>query len=113
MFEDLAVDDERLLPQHGGVEGPAVAEAIAFRPAHQAHDLGRGRVGLQDESEVHARTSKFVSVRVVSGLQPRYWQVERGTNVPWPARPVYVPRSTTTSPRDMTVSTRPVTVLPS
>jgi hypothetical protein len=55
--EDLTVDHERLLPQHRGVEGPAVAEAVAFGALHQADDARGRRVGLQDESEVHGRRS--------------------------------------------------------
>ncbi|ALM37415.1 hypothetical protein SFR_0800 [Streptomyces sp. FR-008] len=46
MLQDAAVDDERLLPEHGRVEGPAVAEAVPFGAAHQPDHGRRGGIGL-------------------------------------------------------------------
>src|SRR5260370_23580927 len=52
--QDLRVDDERLLPQHVRVEGPAVPETLILGCAHPVDHGPRRRIGLQDHPEIHA-----------------------------------------------------------
>ena len=51
--EDRRVDDVRLLPEQVGVEGPDVVEAVLLGLLGQADGAPGGRVGLQDDTEVH------------------------------------------------------------
>ena len=54
-MQDPAVDHERLLPQQVGVERPGVREAEPLGQHGELDDPRRGRVGLQDDAEVHHR----------------------------------------------------------
>ena len=71
-----AVDDERLLPQHGRVEGPAVAEAVALGAPHQADDVREAGGSV-------CRTSpkSMAAVSPELGSDCRYWQVARAGRV--------------------------------
>ena len=110
--QDAAVDDERLLPQHGGVEGPAVAEAVALGAAHEADErrsrAGRSAGRVRSPSlalQFRLRRSSCVS----SGTgRCRAARSARGRRGRCTSR-----RSMTVSPRESTVSTRPVIRLPS
>ena len=55
--EDLRVDDEGLLPEHGRVEGPDVLEAEPLRQLRQPDHISGRRVCLQHHAEVQTRYS--------------------------------------------------------
>ncbi len=78
--EDLAVDDERLLPQQVGVERPHVAEAVAARPgAASSTTRHAGRVGLQDDTELSTAPSSVVSGRWREAEVDRDWSPGRAS----------------------------------
>ena len=80
------------------VEGPHVAEPVLLG------QLGELRPCARPGGLVCRTTPKSM---VCLLPQMRYWLRPRLRNCPWPGRPWYSPPSTTTVPRDSTVSTCP------
>ncbi len=99
--EDLAVDDVGLLPQQVGVERPHVVEAVLLGLLRERDGAPRGRVGLDDDAEVHA---SFPCCRGSLGDchgYARYCVRSRLRNWPWPLVPLYSPSAIRTVPREM------------
>ena len=51
--QHLRIDHERLLPEHMRIKCPAVAEALLLGSFCQFHHPPSGRVGLQNDAEIH------------------------------------------------------------